>query len=54
MYTVTNTLNKQTTTCKDAAHVRRLIKSLVKKAGVDYLMNIEVSNGKNVWLGYEF
>lgn len=52
MYTIKNTTNGQTITCKDANHVRRIIKNLHKQ-GVD-LMTIEVTNGKNTWMAYEF
>lgn len=52
MYTIKNTTNGQTTTCTDADHVRRIIENLHRK-GVN-LMTIEVTNGTNVWLAYEF
>lgn len=54
MYTMKNTTNGQQITCKDAKHVRRIIKNLVKQNGTKILQEVEVSNGKNVWLAYEF
>lgn len=52
MITLKNTVNGQSTECKDVAHAKRIIKELHRKK-VD-LTTIEVHWNGHVWLAYEF